>query len=412
VDGANNLWIGTTLEGFIRLNPKTGASSSYRHESLNQNSLSNDKVQCITLDESGSLWIGTSGGGISIYDPETVHFSRLLHDPNNPNTICNNWINTIFRDREGLIWIGTYNRVSVYNPSDHSFSMLSVANGLLPNNIVFCIREDSHGRIWIGTNEGMACYDKKEHRSKFITTADGISNNVICAILEDDDKQLWISTHLGISCYSLTDSTFRNYFEYDGLPGNEFRRNSACKTATGEILFGGINGAAWFIPEQIVSDKRIPEVYLTDLILFNKPVQIGEKVGSRIILEKSIEKTDTLVLSWEQKNFSIEFSTIGFSNPERISYQYMLSGFDNNWINTGAGNRRATYTNLEPGKYIFKVRATDKENFSQIRQVRVVGKSHLLCCGPHSIIWILPVPEKPDQAPPGAPSSGTSGENN
>jgi hypothetical protein len=149
---------------------------------------------------------------------------------------------------------------------------------------------------------------------------------VITAILEDDENQLWISTHNGISSFSIEDETFKNYYVYDGLQGNEFRRNSALKNRNGELFFGGINGLTWFRSDQITRDYSIPQVYLTNLHIFNKAVQIGEKFDNKVILERSIASTDTLLLNWKQKNFSVEFSTIGFVNPERITYQYRLSG--------------------------------------------------------------------------------------
>ena len=372
IDPAGEMWLGTSMEGFLKFDPSSGFGKYYKHQPFEPNSLSNDKVQCITSDRESNLWIGTSGGGLNRFNTVSGKFTTYLNNPSNEvNSICNNWINCVFCDSDGLIWIGTYNRLSIYDPANGKFKMLSTSNGLLPNNIIYYITEASKGKIWIGTNAGLAWYDKKTNTSKFITTEDGLCNNVVCAILADEKQQLWISTHLGISCYSLKSSKFKNYFVYDGLQGNEFRRNSAFKARNGELFFGGINGVTWFSPDLITDDQNIPEVYLTDLILFNKPVQIGEKSGNRVILEKSIEKTDTLHLSWLQKNFSIDFSTIGFNNPERISFQYQLLGFDAKPINTGTGNRRATYTNLEPGKYIFEVRATDKEAYSKYRKLVV-----------------------------------------
>ncbi len=375
-DRSDNLWVGTSLEGFFRLSAKTNAVKHYKHKLLDKNSLSNDKVQCITMDKKGDLWIGTSGGGLNRYNPSTGRFCCYLNDAQQPEkSICNNWINVVFCDSDGLIWIGTYNRLSIYDPVKNSFKMLSTANGKLPNNIVYHITEDTDKKIWIGTNEGLVCYDKHLDKSTFYTTTQGLSNNVVCAILEDSDKQLWISTHLGISCLSLTDSTFQNYYVHDGLQANEFRRNSALKSQQGDLFFGGINGITWFAPETILRDHHLPEVYLTNLVLYNKEVQIGETIDNRKLLKKILDQTDTLFLAWHQKNFSIEFSTIGFNNPERIAYQYRLNGFEKNWNTTGVLNRRATYTNLEPGKYTFEIRATDKGMYSQPRQLTIIIRS-------------------------------------
>jgi signal transduction histidine kinase/ligand-binding sensor domain-containing protein/CheY-like chemotaxis protein/AraC-like DNA-binding protein len=370
-DQRGTMWVGTALEGFFSFNPATGANRFFKNQPMNPNSLSNDKVQALLADRRGYIWIGTSGGGLNRFDPATGDFTRFLHNPTDPNTICNNWVNKIFEDSEGLIWIATYNRVSVFDPNRNNFRTLSTTNGLIPNNIAYFIIEDSQGQIWIGTNEGLAVYNKTTGTSRFITTNDGLSNNVVTAILEGNDNQMWISTHNGISNFNPSDSSFINYFVHDGLQGNEFRRNSALRNSDGELFFGGINGLTWFVPSKIIRENQIPQVYLTELVLLNQPVQIGEKINGRIILQKSIERTDTLSLPWRNNNFSIEFSTIGFSNPERFTYQYRLLGFDKNWISTGTTNRRATFTNLDPGTYTFEVRAVDGLNFSQTRILTV-----------------------------------------
>jgi signal transduction histidine kinase/ligand-binding sensor domain-containing protein/DNA-binding response OmpR family regulator len=371
-DKKGRMWIGTSLDGFFRFYPETGQSRQYKNNPYNENSLSNDKVQCIAEDMEGNLWIGTSGGGVNKYNPETGIFTRYVHNPFESNTICNNWVNTIFVDSEGLIWMGTFYRISVLDPKTETFRHISRSDGLLPNNVIFYFTEDSGGKIWIGTNDGLVCFDKNSNTSRFFTIDDGLANNVITAILEDDQNQLWISTHNGISCFSPDDETFKNYYVYDGLQGNEFRRNSALRNRNGELFFGGINGLTWFLPDQIIRDYSIPQVYLTNLHIFNKAVQIGEKFDKRVILERSIANTDTLLLNWQQKNFSVEFSTIGFVNPERITYQYRLRGFDEGWVHAGVDNRRATYTNLKPGKYLFEIRATDNDRSSTAKQLSVI----------------------------------------
>ena len=363
------LWAGSGLEGFFSFNPRTGQSVFFKQNPFNQNSLSNDKVQALMVDRAGYIWIGTSGGGLNRFNPTTGVFTRFLHNPNDPNTICNNWVNKIFQDSEGLIWIGTYNRVSVFNPAAQRFRTLSMANGLLPNNIIYYITECADGKIWIGTNEGIAVYNKEGESSVFFTTAEGLSNNVVTAILQDDKQDIWVSTHNGISRFMRADSAFTHYFVHDGLQGNEFRRNSALKSNTGELLFGGINGLTWFVPSKIIRDTQVPPVYITDLILLNQSVRQGQEINNRVILRRSIEQTDTLRLPWANNNFSLEFSIIGFTNPERFTYQYRLYGFDDNWINTGSANRRATFTNIKPGTYIFQVRAVDGENLSEIKEV-------------------------------------------
>ncbi len=371
-DDKNKLWLGTSLDGFFGFDPVTKRKSVFRNNPSNINSLSNDKVQCFEKDENGYLWIGTSGGGLNRFDPSDGSFKRYLQEFDNENSLCNNWVNTVFVDSKGLIWVGTYNRVSIFNPSTDTFTTLSTANNLLPNNIVYFINEDSSGFIWIGTNDGLVKYDRDTHTSRIFTTSEGLVNNVITAILEDDQGQMWISTHNGLSCYSPQTDTFKNYYVHDGLQGNEFRRNAALRNHMGDLFFGGINGLTWFVPNQILHDSSLPTVYFTDLILHNNVVQIGEKINDHLILSQSISRTDNVELLWQQKNVSIEFSSIGFVNPERISYQYRLLGLEDAWVTTNSENRRASYTNLKHGTYVLQVRAVDNDYVSDIQELTIV----------------------------------------
>jgi len=371
-DDKNRLWIGTSLDGFFRFDPSSGRKNVYRNNPSDANSLSNDKVRSFDMDDNGYLWIGTSGGGLNRFNPETGLFKRYLHDHNNDNTICNNWINTVFVDSKGFIWAGTYNRVSILDPSTDTFSTLSPSNNLLPNNIIYYITEDSNGFMWIGTNDGLVRYDRETHSSRFFTTSDGLSNNVITAILEDDAGQIWISSHNGLSCYSPETDSFKNYYVHDGLQGNEFRRNAALRNHKGELFFGGINGLTWFVPDQIVRESSLPAVYFSDLILHNSKVEIGEKINDHLILSRSISRTDSIELLWQQKNLSIGFSSIGFVNPERIFYQYRLLGLNDTWLTTGTVNRRASYTNLKHGTYTFELRAIDNDLISDVQTLTIV----------------------------------------
>ena len=239
----------------------------------------------------------------------------------------------------------------------------------LSNNNVLCIAEDSRNLVWVGTREGLNLFDKKTKTFQTYRTEDGLPDNTILNILEDDEHNLWISTPNGISKIFISHNqntntvslTFKNYDEVDGLQSGEFNENAAYKTSRGELIFGGAKGFNIFYPGDITTNKVVPAVVLTDFQIFNKSVRVGETSSKRVILHKAISETKEITLSHNDNVISIEFAALNFSNTEKNKYAYILEGFNKQWLITDAKMRKATYTNLDPGKYIFKVKATNED---------------------------------------------------
>lgn len=321
-DRFGNLWIGTYEAGLFKFNKITGDIVHYLCDSNNPNSISDNTFWKIFEDSWGNLWIGTSKG-LNLYDYETDQFIRHLHDPENPYSISGNKILTIF--------------------------------------------EKSSGQLWFGTTTGLNRLDTKENFHSQLqftryTTKDGLPTNTIHGILEDDHGDLWISTNKGLSNFNLIKNTFHNYDESDGLQDIEFSVNACYKdTTTGELYFGGINGFNIFHPDSIKFNKIVPGIVFTELKILNKPVSVNSIINNRIILKESLVTTDSLFLTYDDLMFSIEFSTLHFSSPENNQYAYMLEGFEKNWNYVGADQRTATYTNLDPGMYTFRVKASNND---------------------------------------------------
>ncbi len=136
-----------------------------------------------------------------------------------------------------------------------------------------------------------------------------------------------------------------------------FNRWSFFKSNTGEMYFGGINGFNVFHPDSIKDNSSIPPVQITEFLLFNKPVIIGAKDSP---LKKHISQTDTLILNYDQSLFTFRFVALNYIYGEKSQYAYMMEGFDKDWNYIGT-ERRATYTNLDPGEYIFRVKASNND---------------------------------------------------
>ncbi|HUX58988.1 MAG TPA: ATP-binding protein [Bacteroidales bacterium] len=169
---------------------------------------------------------------------------------------------------------------------------------------------------------------------------------------------LWISTTNGISRFNRRTQKFRNYSKGDGLQGDEFIRQSFMKTRKGEIYFGGYNGFNSFYPERLNDNEFIPPVYINDFQIFNKPIDFGVPEGQ---FPTYISEAKEIHLTWQQSVFSFSFNGINYTYPEKNQYAYIMEGFETEWNYTNTYRRYVTYTNLNPGEYTFRVRASNND---------------------------------------------------
>ena len=224
----------------------------------------------------------------------------------------------------------------------------------------------------MGTYNGLEKINPETYQTKIYRTNDGLGSNVICAIQEDQHQKLWISTHNGLSLFDPKQEAFTNYYVSDGIQSNEFSRNASFKTEQKELFFGGINGITEIKKDYPKYTQHIKDVILTDFSLFNQPVQIGQRSGKHVVLNKSIVLADTVQIRERDNVFSIGFTSLELANQSSISYQYKMVGFDEHWNTTNSLNRRATYTNLPNGTYTFWVRAVDKNQYSNSRKLTIL----------------------------------------
>jgi PAS domain S-box-containing protein len=357
------IWMGTRGMGLIKYDPDTERITSYRYDDTNPHSLSHDSVVNILEDQTGTLWISTYGGGINAFDRGTEQFTRYQHDPANPHTLSANVVLSVFEDRAGVLWVGTntdglnkFNRETAefthyrHDPSDPNS---------LSNDTVMSIYEDRTDTLWIGTTGGLDKFDRHNNQvSSHYTAKNGLPNNIINAILEDEQGQLWLSTQKGLSRFDLRTESFRNYTVSDGLQSNTFSLFfTPSKSRSGEMFFGGPNGFNAFYPDLIVDSLRPPPVLITNFQLANNPVPIG----GDSVLQKSILETDELVLSYQDNFFSFEFAALNFRAPEDNRYKFKVEGFEDDWNEVDSTRRFATYTNLDPGDYVFRVIASNND---------------------------------------------------
>jgi len=354
------LWIGTGGGGLDKLDLSTGKVSNYRAVPENADSLSHNTINVIYEDKRGIIWLGTQGGGLNAFDRSK--FKRYLHFENDVLSISSNNITAITEDQNGQLWIGTYDGgLNVFNRKNETFKRLvhndENPSESLSSNSVYCLYADDSSRLWIGTNNGLNMYDLESKTFKHYSIEHNFPSNFIYSILGDGKGNLWISTNKGISKFDIDKAKVKNYDKLDGLQGNEFNPGAAYATRNGEMLFGGINGFNSFYPSQIKDNNFIPDVVITDFKILGEKVPVGTEDSP---LQQDILYTEEIVLSHQDKAISFEFAALNYTNPEKNQYTYIMEGFEDKWNYVGT-RQFANYTNLPPGEYTFRVKATNND---------------------------------------------------
>jgi DNA-binding CsgD family transcriptional regulator len=310
------------------------------------------------------LWVGTFNG-LNRLNRDTGTFSRYIFDPADPNSLSHNDVYAIYEDRSGVLWIGTNGGgLNRFNRESGAFTRYRAdanRNNSLSNNGIWCIYETQPGVLWIGTNGGgLNRLDRETETFTYYTDKDGLPNNVIYGILEDNHSNLWLSTNKGLSRFNPQTRTFKNFDVSDGIQLNEFNAGAYFKSQSGEMFFGGLNGFNAFHPDSIKDNPYQPKMAITGFQVFNQPIGIGEIKNDRVILEKSITETREIELSHKESVFSFKFAALHYAAPGKNTYAYMMEGIHNQYIHIGS-QRNVTFTNLEPGEYVFRIKGANND---------------------------------------------------
>ncbi len=370
MDRKGILWIGTTEDGVCKFSPETQKFSWFKPK---QNYYKAYHINDIFEDRTGTIWIGLTAGGVVYYNPVTGNIRGLIHhQPEKTLSLTADRVTTVFEDQSGIIWIGTdsgLNRITLSKGNGLDREIIDVTHYLpetnnatgLSNNDVNVIYEDNSGILWAGTDCGLNKLDRGKDQFIHYFEKDGLPSNEIAGILEDKNGHLWLSTGRGISHFDPKTEVFKNYDITDGLQGSEFKKGAFCKTQDGMMYFGGANGFNRFYPDDIQFEKAPPQIVISDFRILNQSVDIGEEIDGITVLNKSISETEEIELSYKSRVFSLEFSALDFRCPEKNQYAYMLEGFDDDWNYSGT-RRFVSYTNLDGGRYTFRVKAASKDD--------------------------------------------------
>lgn len=353
-DSRGRLWVGTWTNGLYLFNRERRRFTRYTME---RHGLGSNRILHILEDKDGGLWLSTFYGGVTYFNPDEGTVS--VYNSENSG-LSDNYTRVVYQDLQGDLWIGTDSGLDFFDASRNHFvnykHEISDTNSI-SKGFVHSIFQTADATIWLGTTGGLNKFDPEKNHFIHYNKAKGLPDNEVKCIIEDNNGNFWLSTNKGISCFDRVNGIFKNYDVSDGLQGNEFNARSGWKTKSGEIVFGGNNGFDIFQPAALRNNDVVPPVLLTGFKVFNKTVAIGADDG---LLAKHINETDKITLSYWQTVFSINFVALNYVSPEKNQYAYMLEGFDSDW-NYVAEERSASYTNLDAGDYVFRVKASNND---------------------------------------------------
>jgi signal transduction histidine kinase/ligand-binding sensor domain-containing protein/DNA-binding response OmpR family regulator len=353
------LWVGTFRHGIFVYNPANNTHTKYtKGEGVKD--LTNNDIFCIKEDRNGNVWAGTNGAGINVILKGGNAVEKYVTDnakPNDPSRPASNYIRCFEEDSSGRMWVGTLGSgISVFAPGSKQFTFYNKTNSNLPSDYIIAILQDSKGNMWVGTSgNGIGLLEKGNTDFQTITEKDGLINGNVHKIIEDNDGNLWISTNKGLSCYNPVSKKFKNYTSNNGLQAGAFMSRSGGKSTDGELFFGGQNGFNHFNPANFKTNKNIPPVVFTGLLIDN---QIAEPSKNGAI-SSPILTADEIKLHYGQ-SFSISFEALDYTVPAANQYNYKLEGLDKNWVTAGK-EHSAYYANIPPGSYTFTVRASNND---------------------------------------------------
>ncbi len=394
-DKYGNIWIGTEDAGLNKYDPSTGL---FCHFEPDMGSISGQNLHGLMVD-GDSLWIGYYDRGADVIDIKSNRKIMHFEAGYAPNDLKTNFVITVYKTEDGRILLGTISGVYQYLPETKNFKYIdgfasysfaycfyedhkntiwvaTLNNGLfyitqdgvsgyfkhdeknpasISSNAVSNVFEDSKNRLWVSTRgNGFCLYNPEKKDFTRFTTKDGLPSNFIYKILEDARGNLWITTSNGLIRFNPETCEMRRYSTASGLTNNQFNYNSGYKDKLGKMYFGTINGMISFVPENIRESNFNPPVYITGFQVFNEELCLKDKAGN----SESVLFADEVILPYDKSTFSIDFAALSYTSPDMNEYMYKLDGVDKQWTHLKS-YRKAYYTNLNPGEYTFRLKASN-----------------------------------------------------
>ncbi|UTN03583.1 ATP-binding protein [Flavobacterium bizetiae] len=364
IDSKQNIWIGSWDRGIYFL--KNGTTRFVNYNTANTTGLKSNRIFTFSEDSNGRIWIGTFIKGLHYFDNKTNTFIHCDAKPFKDHALDNAFIRKVFVDSDDVLWVGTILGLYQVSLKDNSgFKVTKMRDAMFNdktkyNSIqtILSIYESNDKTIWIGTDgEGLFNYNKKNKSFVNYNDFPGFKEKSVRAIISDNNGSLWISGGSGLTKLDFKNKKSTNFNKDDGLVDNDFNNNAVFKDGNGELYFGSYEGVNYFNPNEIKKAEKAPRLYFSDFKLFNRSVKPNEDASP---LTKVISETKEISLNYTQSVFTIEYVGINYNYSKKNQYAYYLEGFEKDWNYVG-NNRTATYTNLAPGNYVFKVKSANAD---------------------------------------------------
>lgn len=388
-DREGNLWFSTKGRGLVKAIPDQSQSTGYRflrflHDERNPSSISGNDVYYTYQDSRGNIWVALFGGGLNLVSEEKgqhifYHKGNSFH--HYPKFGLYMEVRSMVEDQNGRIWVGTSDGLmsfdgSFAHPNQIEFEIyrnVEVRSHVSDNDIYVLFR-DSEAQLWVSVFGGglnkLESYDADLKKPTFSTYSmnEGLNSDVVLSVVEDDEGYLWLATENGITRFDKEHETFRNFDRYDGFINVKMEEESALKCMSGDLWFGSRMGILAFNPREIETFKVDYQTLIVDFLISNRDLK---SFNGPSLLQESIRYAKSIELKHNQNNFVIEFAALNYYNLNRVSYKYMLEGYEDEWHYNGR-NRIASYPNVPPGKYEFVVQTMDEANADLHSERRLV----------------------------------------
>lgn len=366
IDSKENVWAGSWNGGIYFLKKGSKKFINYNTENTN-GELNSNIIVSFDEDSDGTIWFSSVNGGLNSLNPKTQKFTH-----HNPETIeefrlSDAFIWKVLVDKQENIWIGTtYGLFKMKKNKNETFSIELIsdkiskdfAGNTIPAYHILSLYEGSNNTIWIGTRgAGLCQYNLNTETYTWYNKLNGLQEENVCAIIETSDNNIWLSGNTGLTKFDVKNQSFTNFSKNDGLLSNDFNINSVHKDQSGTLYFGNYQGIDFFNPNKIIRNQNTTNLYLSSLKIFNEKI---EPNNDNSPLNKVLSETKSLTLNSNQSVFTLEYGAINYTRPEKIEFAYFLEGYENDWNYVGK-KRSATYTNLDPGKYTFKLKAANND---------------------------------------------------
>lgn len=369
-DKSGSLWAGTYWGGLNRFDGNR--FTRYRLGGEGGSSMASDNIWALAEDDGGNIWVGTLGAGLKCLNPRTGEFTT--YDTGNAN-LTSDYISSLCIGRDHRLIIGTSSGMAVMDLTTREITNLTGTKSgkkQLSNQNINQVYEDSRGLIWVATREGLNVYDSKRDDLYEVPLKPDFPKLFVLGVTEDHNQSIWVSTggELINVVMSMDDKTGQpsfycyTYNDKDGLQSCDFNQRSLNRLPTGEVVVGGLYGLNYFRPGNIKYNRTLPRVMFTGFQLFNEDVKVGRECDGRVILTEALNETKEIALDYKQNVFTVLFASDNYILPEKTRYLYKLEGFNEDWLVSTADMHRVTYTNLAPGTYLLRVKATNSDGYA------------------------------------------------